>query len=132
VGGEPAGEREQPAADGPGGADGAAGLADQFGPAQQVVGERGDHRPRAVGVELAGGEVRECLVFEVADDQLDDGVLAVLGLDDLQRLGPVGGEREVLPAGQKFALGVECPARRTMRRWSPSVVSAICAMLVAG
>jgi len=39
--------------------------------------------PRKVGVELAGGEVRERLVFEVADGELDDGVLAVLGLDDL-------------------------------------------------
>ena len=44
-----------------------AGQAEQRGPAQQVVRERGDHRPGGVGVELAGREVRERLVFEVAD-----------------------------------------------------------------
>jgi hypothetical protein len=42
------------------------------------VSERGDHGPGGVGVEVAGGEVRERLVFEVANDQFDDGVLAVL------------------------------------------------------
>jgi hypothetical protein len=30
-------------------------------------------------VEVAGGEVCERLVFEVGDDLLDDGVIAVLG-----------------------------------------------------
>jgi hypothetical protein len=37
-----------------------------------------EHGPGAVGVELAGREVRERLVFEVGDDLLDDGVLAML------------------------------------------------------
>ena len=41
----------------------------------------GDHGPGAVGGEVTGGEVRKRLVFEVADDQFDDGVLTVLGLD---------------------------------------------------
>ena len=59
-----------------------AGQAEHPGPAQQVVGQRGDHRPGGVGGEVAGGEVRERLVFEVADGELDDGVLAVLGFDD--------------------------------------------------
>src|SRR4051812_31299376 len=58
-------------------------------------------------MEVAGGEVGEGLVFEVTDDELDDGVLAVLGFDDRERFGSVGREREVLPAGQQFALGVE-------------------------
>ena len=31
--------------------------------------------------------MRERLVFEVADRELDDGVLAVLGLDERERLG---------------------------------------------
>ena len=80
--GQAAGQREQPAADGARGADGVAGQAEHAGPAQQVVRERGDHRPGGVGGEVPGGEVRERLVFEVADRELDDGVLAVLGLDD--------------------------------------------------
>ena len=82
--GQPAGDLQQPAAEGAGGADGVAGQPDQRGPAGEVVRERGDHGPGAVGVELAGGEVRERLVFQIADRELDDGVLAVLGLDQLE------------------------------------------------
>jgi len=81
AGGEPAGEREQAAADGASGADRGLWESDHAGSAQQVVGEAGDHGPGGVGVEAAGGEVRERLVFEVADRELDDGVLAVLGPD---------------------------------------------------
>src|SRR3954469_497254 len=104
---QPAGQREQPSAQGASGADGRAGQAEHRGPAQQVVGDAGDYRPGGVGVELAGGKVRERLVFEVADAELDDGVLAVLGFDDSERLGAVGGERKQLPGGQQLALGVE-------------------------
>src|SRR3954451_22414336 len=104
---QPAGQREQPPAQGASGADGLAGQAEHRSPAQQVVGDAGDYRPGGVGVELAGGKVRERLVFEVADAELDDGVLAVLGFDDSERLGAVGGERKQLPGGQQLALGVE-------------------------
>lgn len=52
-----------------------------MGPAQQVVGRGGEDGPGAVGVVVPGGEVREGLVLEVGDGLLDDGVLAVLGLD---------------------------------------------------
>ena len=109
----------------------AAGEAEQFGPAQQVVRQRGDHRPGRVGVEVAGGEVRERLVFEVADDELDDGVLAVLGLDDVERVGAVGGEREVAPSwaaarpgrracgrGGRSGAGRRAWSRRSARCWS--------------
>ena len=34
--------------------------------------------------------MRERLVFEIADDELDLGVLAVLGIDVIARLGAVG------------------------------------------
>jgi len=51
--------------------------------ALQVVGQGGDDRPSGVGVELAGGKVRKRLGFELADDLLDDGVLAMLGLASL-------------------------------------------------
>ena len=80
VAGDPAGNGEEPATDGAGGGDDCVGQPDQGGPADQVVRERGDHGPRGVGEELAGGEVRECLVFEVTDRELDHGVLAVLGV----------------------------------------------------
>ncbi len=45
------------------------------------------------------------LVFEIADRELDDGVLAMLGLDEHQWLGAVGGERVVLPVGEQLGLG---------------------------
>jgi hypothetical protein len=50
------------------------------------------------------GKVRERLVFEVADRELHDGVLAVLSLHDLQRLGAVGDEREIPPVRPQLCL----------------------------
>ena len=47
--------------------------------------QAGDDCPRAVGAVAPGREVRERLIFEVADRELDDGVLAMLGLDDADR-----------------------------------------------
>ena len=87
----------KPAAQGAGGADRGVGQSDELRPAQQVVREGGEDGPGAVGVEMAGGEVRQGLVFEVGDDLLDDGVVAVLGLDGLDRIGPVGEKREMAP-----------------------------------
>ena len=66
--------------------------------------ERGDHRPGGVGGVVARWEVREGLVFEVADGLLDDGVVAVFGLDDCERVGAVGHEREVSPVGPELGL----------------------------
>ena len=71
--------------------------------------ERGEHGPGAVGVELAGGEVRQRLVFEVGDDLLDDGVVAMLGLDERDVLGAVGDEREVPPVGPQLGLRADQP-----------------------
>jgi hypothetical protein len=45
-------------------------------------------------VELPGREVRQGLVFEVGDDLLDDGVIAMLGLDQGDVVGAVGDEAE--------------------------------------
>ena len=58
---------EELAASGAGGLDGLVGLPDLAGPAAEVVRDRGDHGPGAVGVHPAGREVTEGLVFEVAD-----------------------------------------------------------------
>jgi hypothetical protein len=81
AGSEPAGEREQPAADGAGRADRLIGQADEDAPAYEVVRDAANHRPGGVGVEPAGWEVRQRLVFEVANRELDDGVVAVFSLD---------------------------------------------------
>jgi hypothetical protein len=58
-------------------------------------------------VEVPGGKVRQCLVFEVGDDLLNDGVIAVLGLDDGEILGAVGDEGEVSPVGPQLGLRAE-------------------------
>ena len=105
--GETAGQGEQPAAEGSRPAWPAVGEPEQLGPAAQVVGEAGDHRPGGVSVEAAGGEVPECLVDQVADHELDDGVLAMLALDELERLVAVGDEGEVLPGREQLLLIAE-------------------------
>jgi hypothetical protein len=69
------------------------------------VRERGGHCPGRVGEEFAGREVRQGLVFEVADRELHDRVLAMLCFDDLDRVGPVGQERLVAPVGPELGLG---------------------------
>jgi hypothetical protein len=68
------------------------------------VGERGEYGPGGVGAVVAGGEVRERLVFEIADDLLDDGVVAVLGLDARDVLVAVGEKAEVPPVGPQLGL----------------------------
>ena len=65
VAGEAAGDAEEPAAEGAGGACGCVGEPEQLRPSEQVVCEHGEHRPGGVGVELAGGEMGECLVLPV-------------------------------------------------------------------
>jgi hypothetical protein len=45
--------------------------------------------------------------LRVADAEHDDGVLAVVGFDERQRLGAVGREGKQLPRGQELGLAVE-------------------------
>jgi len=45
--------------------------------------------------------------LEVCDDLLDDGVLAMLGIDDRDVLGAVGDQGEVPSVGKQFGLGAE-------------------------
>jgi hypothetical protein len=66
-------------------------------------------RQPAAASALARRKVHERLVFELADAELDDGVLAVLGFDDANRLAAVGQKREVTPIGPELALGAEQP-----------------------
>lgn len=47
--------------------------------------------------------MRQRLVFEVGDDLFDDGVIAMLGLDQRELLGALGDEREVPPASSSIA-----------------------------
>lgn len=48
--------------------------------------------------------MRQCLVFEISDDQLDVRVLAMLGIDGQDVLGAVGDQREVPPIGEQLGL----------------------------
>src|SRR4051812_23554512 len=76
--GKASGEREEPAAQRAGGPWRRVRQAELRGPAAEVVREARDHRPGAVGAVVPGREVSERLVLEIADDELDLGVLAVL------------------------------------------------------
>ena len=53
--------------------------------------------------------MRQRLVFEIGDDLLDDGVVAVLGLDERDVLGAVGDQGEVPPVGPQLGLGAQQP-----------------------
>jgi len=57
-----------------------------------------------VGAEVPGGEVRQRLIFEVDNDLLDDGVLAMLGLYDRDVLRAIGDEGEMSPVGPQLGL----------------------------
>jgi hypothetical protein len=50
--------------------------------------------------------VAERLVLEVADRQLDLGVPAMLGVDGVHVLIPVGEEGEVAPVGEELLLAL--------------------------
>ena len=71
--GQSSGDLQEVTSAGVGGLDGCGGQADQCCPAREVVREGGDHCPGAVRGVAAGGEVRECLIFEVADGEFDGG-----------------------------------------------------------
>lgn len=56
--------------------------ADAGEPADEVVGQGGAQEPGAVGAEVPGWAVLQAgAVFEVADREFDDGVVAVPGID---------------------------------------------------
>ena len=52
--------------------------------------------------------MRERLVFEVADHELDLGVLAMVGVECVQVLAAVGYEGEVAPVGEQLGLIFLC------------------------
>ena len=82
------------------------GFAEDDGPADEVVGEHGAVQPRPVGGEVARRDVFETgAFFEVADGELDHGVLAVEGVDGDGVAGQVGEEPEVPPVGPQGGLG---------------------------
>jgi hypothetical protein len=120
---EPAGNPEQPATQRPGGADRGVRQAELLCPSQQVVRERGDHGPRTVGVELAGGEVHKRLVLELGDHLLNDGVVTMLGLDHRESVSAVGDQAEVPPVGPQFGLLAEQPG--TAHDQAPSLVDGL-------
>jgi hypothetical protein len=116
-----AGDGEQVASAGGGGLDRPVGEADRCCPACEVVRERGDHGPGAVGVVLAGGEVRERLVFEVADRELDVRVVAVVEVSDEGRGRAVGEKAVLAPVGPQLGL---CAERTSTANDQPKAIRA--------
>lgn len=114
------------------GRDHSVGKSDLGGPPLEVVREGGDHSPCGVGEEPTGRECANRLVFEVTNRELHDGVLTVLGLDLLERVGAVGQERVVAAVGQSSACAPTRQVRQTIRRWDSSIVCAICAFPPTG
>ena len=102
-------------------------VAEAGGPADEVVGEHGAAEPGGVGEEPARGAVLEPgAVFEVADGELDGGVVAVELVDVDGRQVEVGDEGVVTPVGPQLRLGGigepgaahdETGARRCRRPW---------------
>ena len=75
-------------------------VAEDGGPADQVVGEHGALQPGRVGVEVAGGDMVESgAFFEVADGELDDGVVTVEPVDVDGVTVEIGEEGVVPPVG---------------------------------
>lgn len=77
---EPARDLEELAAAGRCGLHRAVRVSDQAGPVGQVVREGGDHVPGAVGVVVAGREVRQGLGLEVADHLFDLSMTAMINV----------------------------------------------------
>ena len=63
--------------------------------------------------------MRQRLVFEVGDDLLDDGVVAVLGLDERDVLGAVGENAKCRQSGNSSAWAPSRRVRRTISRRPP-------------
>jgi hypothetical protein len=93
-------------------------IAEEAGPADEVVGDHVAGEPGGVGGAVAGGDVFDAAGFEVADGEFDDGVVAVEGVGfDGVEVDAVGDERVVSPFGEQPELGcVGERVRRTTRR----------------
>ena len=74
----------------------------------------------------------ERLVYEVADRELDRGVVAVIGVGDERRDGAVGREAWWRQSGNSSAWAPIRRVRRTISLKPLSLVSAICASPVSG
>src|SRR5205823_3739090 len=99
---EPAGQLEDPSADGTGDGEllGRVHVTEPGGPADQVVGEHGATKPGGVGEEPARRAVIEPgAFFEIADGELDGGVIAVELINGDGGQFDSGDERMVPPVG---------------------------------
>lgn len=80
---------------------GVADVAQEAGPAEQVVGQHRGGEPGAVGAEVPRGHVdRAGAGLEVADGEFDGGVGPVERVDGHDVVGLVGEERVVAPVPQ--------------------------------
>jgi hypothetical protein len=77
-------------------------------------------------------EVRERLIFEVTDHQLDRGMVAMIDISGEQRHGAVGREAVMAPVGPQLRMGANQRVRRTISLKSPSRLSPICACPPSG
>ncbi len=72
--------------------------------------------------------MRQRLLFEVGDHLLDDGVVAMLGLDERDLFAAVADEREVAPVGPELGLRADqSGAADDQPPAATYLVSAICA-----
>ena len=85
-------------------------------PTNEVVGDRCQHRPGRVGIEVARGTVLEARAFlEVTDGEFDDGVTTVVGVEEGGVTDTVGDEGVVAVVGKERRVGarsVSCDERR--------------------
>src|SRR5664280_931646 len=74
------------------------------GGAEQVVGDRRQHRPRTICWEQPGRQVSQRSVDEVGEHRFDDRMLAVGDIRVGHWFGVVGEERVVPPDGEEFVM----------------------------
>ena len=74
-------------------------------PPDHVVGEGGEHGPGRVGVEVPRRAMgHACSFFQVPDGKLDDGMVAVVCIQEDDTSHPVGDEGVIAPRGEPLSL----------------------------
>ncbi len=94
---QPAGHREDPAAQRRIGRPFQLGAGELTDGAAEVVRDGGQGEPGGAGHEVPGRQVRKPGALELGDGLLDNGVAAVVGLQLGERQGPIGDESRGSP-----------------------------------
>ena len=99
---ETTGHRDELATDGLGDEGSGDVESERCDPAHEVVGDRSEHRPGGVGVEVARGTVLETGAFlQVPDGEFDDGVTTVVDVEEDGVTDAVGDEGVVAVVGKE-------------------------------